>query len=53
MPWNSGQRQGCQMAYFQTQNTNLGKFWRVLQWIMFIYFTVSWYILWPFGICIL
>jgi hypothetical protein len=24
--------QGCQMAYFQTKNPNLGKFWSVLQW---------------------
>jgi hypothetical protein len=23
--------QGCQMVYLQTKNTNLGKFWRVLQ----------------------
>jgi hypothetical protein len=22
--------QGCQMVYFQTKNSNLGKFWRVL-----------------------
>jgi hypothetical protein len=24
--------QGCQMAYFQNKNPNLGEFWRVLQW---------------------
>jgi hypothetical protein len=24
-------RQGCQMAYFQTKNPNLGKFWSTLQ----------------------
>jgi hypothetical protein len=24
--------QGCQMAYFQTQNPVLGKFWKDLQW---------------------
>jgi hypothetical protein len=42
-PIRCRRKQGCQMAYFQTQNTNLGKFWRVLQWKMFVY-------LWPFGI---
>jgi hypothetical protein len=31
--------QGCQMAYFQTINPNIGKFWRVLQWKMLVYFT--------------
>jgi hypothetical protein len=41
---------GCQMAYFQTKNPNLGKFWRVLQWKMLKYFMVKWSILWPFGI---
>jgi hypothetical protein len=25
-------RQGCQMVYFQTQNPNLGKFLRALDW---------------------
>jgi hypothetical protein len=30
--------QGCQMAYFQTQNPNLNKFWRVLQWKMLAYY---------------
>jgi hypothetical protein len=42
---------------FQTENTNLNEFWRVLQWKMlahFIghldYFTSIWYILWSFGI---
>jgi hypothetical protein len=34
----------------QTQNTNLGKFWRALQWKILVYFTAIWYILWPFGI---
>jgi hypothetical protein len=46
------------MAYFQTKNTTLGKFWRVLQWKMlghFIaiwstYLTVIWYIMRLFGI---
>jgi hypothetical protein len=41
--------QGCQMAYFQTKNPNLGKFWRVLQWKMLIYFVAIWSILWLFG----
>jgi hypothetical protein len=27
--------QCCQMVYFQTENPNLGKFWKVLQWKMF------------------
>jgi hypothetical protein len=30
--------QGCQMAYFQTKNTNLGKFLKALDWKMLIYF---------------
>jgi hypothetical protein len=30
--------QGCQMAYFQTRNRNLRKFWRVLQWKMLVFF---------------
>jgi hypothetical protein len=55
--------QGCQMAYFQTKNTNLCKFlgqWTVLvnfmaTWSILlqfgIYFVAIWYILWLFGIC--
>jgi hypothetical protein len=35
-------QQGCQMVYFKTKNSNLGIFWRVLEWTM--------YILRPFGI---
>jgi hypothetical protein len=49
--------QGCQMVCFQTQNPNLGKFWRVLLWQIFgilydhlVYFTAIGNILWPFGI---
>jgi hypothetical protein len=38
------------MAYFQTKNTNLGKFWRVLQWKMVVYFMGIWSILLPFGL---
>jgi hypothetical protein len=36
----------CQMAYFQTKNPNLGKFWKDLQWEMLVYFMAIWYILW-------
>jgi hypothetical protein len=42
--------QGCQMVCFQTKYFNLGKFWRVLQWKMFIYFTAIGNILRPLGI---
>jgi hypothetical protein len=38
--------QGCQMVCFQTQNPNLGKFWRALDWQ--IYFMAVWNILWKF-----
>jgi hypothetical protein len=48
---------GCQMIYFRTKNSNLDRFWRVLQWkivyvmaIWYMYFTTIWYILWPIGI---
>jgi hypothetical protein len=41
--------QGCQMVCFQTKNTNLGNFWRALEWKMLVYFMVIWNILWPFG----
>jgi hypothetical protein len=51
--WN----QGCQMVCFQTKNPNLGKFWRVLQWKIMVFFMDTWsiftafcYILWTFGI---
>jgi hypothetical protein len=43
-------KQGCQMAYFQTPNHKLGKFWRVLQRKMLAYFSVIWSISLPFGI---
>jgi hypothetical protein len=33
------------MVYFQTKNPNLGKFWRVLQWKMSVYFMDIWSIL--------
>jgi hypothetical protein len=38
------------MAYFLTKNTNLGKFWSVLQSKMLFYFMAIWYLLQPFGI---
>jgi hypothetical protein len=37
------------MVCFQTQNPNLGKFWRALDCKMVVYFMVILYILWPFG----
>jgi hypothetical protein len=42
--------QGCQMVCCQTQNPNLGKFWRVLQWKMLVYFMDTWSIWWSFVI---
>jgi hypothetical protein len=54
---NVSQIQGCQMVCFQTEKSNLGKFWRVLPWNMAVYFMDTWsilqslsYILWTFGI---
>jgi hypothetical protein len=35
-------KQGCQMVCFQTENPKLGKFWRVLQWKMLVYFMDTW-----------
>jgi hypothetical protein len=45
-----GEKQGCQMVCFQTQNPNLGKFWKVLVRKILVYFRTIWSILWPFGI---
>jgi hypothetical protein len=42
------QHQGCQMVCFQTKNPNLGKFWRVLQWKILVYFMTIWSILRPY-----
>jgi hypothetical protein len=42
--------QGCQMDFFETKNPYLGKFWRVLQWKMLVYFMAIWSILRPYGI---
>jgi hypothetical protein len=38
---------GCQMVRVETKNTDLGKFFRVLQWKMLVYFKAIWSILWP------
>jgi hypothetical protein len=35
--------QCCQMVYFQTKNRNLGKFRKVLQWKMLVFFVPFWY----------
>jgi hypothetical protein len=37
------------MAYFQSKNPNLGKFWRALQWNMLVYLMASLYF---YQICI-
>jgi hypothetical protein len=38
------------MVYFQTKNSNLGKFCWACKWKMLEYFMANYYILWPFGI---
>jgi hypothetical protein len=43
-------KQGCQTAYSQTKNPNLGKFWRVLQCKVLVYFMAISFIVLPFGI---
>jgi hypothetical protein len=35
------------MVYFQTEFPKLGKFWRVLQWNILVYFSAIWYIVLP------
>jgi hypothetical protein len=40
-----GSDQGCQMVYFKNKNPNLGKFLRVLEWKMLVYFMVICYII--------
>jgi hypothetical protein len=42
--------QDCQMVSFRTKNPNLGKFWRVLDGKMFIYYRAFLNILLTFGI---
>jgi hypothetical protein len=44
-------RQGCQMVYFQTKNTNLGKFLWAFDWKLLIYFTSIWNIFRTLGKC--
>jgi hypothetical protein len=41
------------MAYFETKNPNMGKFWSVLQWKMLVYFVAVWSTMWPFGILVM
>jgi hypothetical protein len=38
------------MAFFQTKNPSLGKFWRALQWNMLVYFMDIWTIFRPFNV---
>jgi hypothetical protein len=38
------------MVCFQTKKPNLGKFWRVLQWKILVYFMTIWSILRPLEI---
>jgi hypothetical protein len=40
----------ARMVCFHTKNTNLGKVWRALEWIMLVYFMIIWNIFWPFAI---
>jgi hypothetical protein len=49
-PLRHAARAGCQMVCFLTQNPNLGKFWRGLDWKMLIYFLTIWNILPTFGV---
>jgi hypothetical protein len=44
------QCQGCQMVYFQTENPNLSKFSRALDWKLLIYFLPIWSIVWTLEI---
>jgi hypothetical protein len=41
---------GCQMLYFQTKNSNLGSFWRALQFKMLVYIKDIYSLLRPFDI---
>jgi hypothetical protein len=43
----NGPIQGCQMVYFLTKKSNLGKFWSVLKGNLLIYFMAIWSILRP------
>jgi hypothetical protein len=44
------EKSGNPMVYFQTKNLNLGKFWRVLEWKVLVYFIGIWNNLRPIGI---
>jgi hypothetical protein len=44
-----GSRVARSYVYFQTKKSNLGKFWRTLEWKMLVYLRVIWNILPPFG----
>jgi hypothetical protein len=44
------EKQGCQMVYFQTKNTNFGNFSRALLWNMLVCFMDIWSNLQPFGL---
>jgi hypothetical protein len=52
-PWSFRRAltQGGQMVNFQTKKPNLAKFWRVLEWklYLYMYFMVIWNPLRPFG----
>jgi hypothetical protein len=49
-PRKQGPVRGCQIVYFNTQNTNLGIFWRAFEWEMLVYYMTVWNILMRFGI---
>jgi hypothetical protein len=46
-------RPGCQMIAFLTKNTNLGIFWKTMEWKMLLYILAIYIILRPVGIHIL
>jgi hypothetical protein len=48
--YTTQQMQGCQMVCFQTQNPNLGKFWKALLRKILVYFMTIWSMLWPLEI---
>jgi hypothetical protein len=50
-PVTTASKQGCQMVYFRTKNSNLGKFWRTSACQMLIHFLAVWNILRTFGTC--
>jgi hypothetical protein len=42
--------QGCQMVSFQTKKTNLGIFWKTMEWKMLLFILVIYNILRPLGL---